>query len=71
MISNTIGAKMFNDYKASKLFAEFYEGLSEDKKFVFGAAIRALFDKKIISDDLKEFYITERDVATIYDTIKK
>ena len=67
----TIGAKMFTGYQASKFFSELYEGLNEDRKEKFGAAIRAEFDRKITGEDAVSFYLSERDVAAIYDSIMK
>ena len=61
--------KIFSDKKAQRLFINIYETLDTKKQKVLGMKIRALAKEKIISDG-NDFYITEKDVINIYQTMK-
>ena len=68
---NTIGQKMFDNYKASRKFTELYNELDEQMQKSFGKSIRAKFSKKIISDEEKTYYLTEEDVINCYQYITR
>ena len=65
----TIGAKMFTGIEASRLFARLYSELDSKSQKKFGEKVRALFDKKITDENDTSFYLTERDVKSLYKEV--
>lgn len=63
--------KIFQDWKAQKLFDNTYEKLSPQKQETLGEMIRELAERKIESEEgeYKEFYITASDVRDIAGSI--
>lgn len=61
--------KIFKSYKAQRLFSDLYNDLGKAKQRKFGMAIRKEAEKKMDGDG-DEFYLTEKDVAAIYDKCK-
>lgn len=63
---------MFENYKAQRLFADLSESLEGEQKALFTKRIKALFEKKTVSEEgeYQSFKLSEMEVATIYDHIK-
>jgi hypothetical protein len=64
--------KVFQDWKASKRFAQLYETIEDPKvQGEFGQAIRNLGEEKILAEEGRypEFYVTVNDVNVIYNKL--
>lgn len=69
ILLSTSMTRIFKNYKAQKLFGDLYNDLPKGKQRKFGMEIRKESEKKMEGDG-DEFYITEKDVAAIYDKVK-
>ena len=68
MTTKTIGNKMFSSYQATRRYIAYTEVIAPKDQEKFSEAIRAMFDKKITSEEtLNDYYLTEKDIDGVYD----
>ena len=60
--------RVFKDRNAERRFFELYDKLPEDKQKRIGQMVRDLAEQKMNSDG-DEFYVTKKDIGSIYACI--
>ncbi len=65
--------KVFDSRKTGKEFFEMSEMLTEGKKKIFADSVRALSEKKKLSEEgeYSEFYVTQKDLRKLFKEVTK